>query len=790
MNQDLTNGLEETTIKELITPYTRKWIWFILCLIVSLTISFIYLRYTTSIYETKATVLIKENNDNGLSNDLAPFSNMSIFKRYNKGKLENELAILRSRRIISEAIEKLDLNTKYEIEGRVIAIELYKSSPLHINYFNRIGINNDSTSIPRLQVNIISESQFELAINDEQIGTYYFGDKVSLETVEFMLTPNANFEKNAASLIDNNYIISYTGTTALALSYQKQIEITNEDQNSNIVTIGLKSYENEKAEDFINELVNQYNLDASYDQNLIAQKTADFIDERIKIITKDLDSVESGKEVFKIENRLTNIDAEAQMVLAGANEFNSKQIDLQTQIKLIASMLEYFNSSDTIQLLPSNIGIEGEELATSINTYNLLVLERNRLLRNSTEQNPIIINIDDHINELKSNLIESLQTYKDGLQVSLRGLNEQENRFNLRLSEVPAQEKIFRNIVRQQEIKEQLYIFLLKQKEEASIKLASTTLKAKVIDSAFTSRTPISPKKDIIFLGAGLIGLLIPFLIIYVRELLNTSVENRKDVEKELKDFSLIGEIPKIKKDSDHTLKVNDRSVIAESFRILRTNLQFFFVNKKTTNKHKTVFVTSTIKGEGKTLVAFNLALTLSFSGNKVALVGADIRNPKLHRYLPKNLEKHQGLTEYIMRTDTGIDEVIAPSDIKNLDIVLSGAIPPNPAEFLMQERVKTFFEELNQKYDYVIVDTAPAMLVTDTLLINKYADVTLYVIKANYTDKKLLEFPKEAVKDGRLKNVALVLNGVAMNNFGYGNKYGYAYSKEKPSLKERIFGG
>ncbi len=789
MSQDQLNIKEEASIKELITPYTRKWIWFVISLITALIIAFIYLRYTIPNYETKAIILIKENIDNGLSNNLAHFSNMSIFKPYNKGKLENELATLRSRRIISLAIENLDLNTKYEAEGRVITSELYENSPIQITYLKLIGINENASKIPSLQIKITSENQYELAINDEIIGNYYYGDKVSLDTVEFMITPNDDIDKNKISIIDNNYIISYTGTTELALAYQEQLEILNKDQISNIVTIGINSFEVEKAEDFINELVNQYNLGASYDQNLIAQKTANFIDERIEIITRDLDSVESGKEIFKIENRLTNIDAEAQLVLAGVNEFNSKQIDLQTQIKLVSSMLEYFNSSETIQLLPSNIVIEGEELETSINTYNQLVLERNRLLRNSTEQNPIIINIDDHINELKSNLIISLQNYKDGLQVSLRGFNDQENRFNSRLSEVPAQEKIFRDIVRQQEIKEQLYIFLLKQKEEASIKLASTTLKAKVIDAAFTSSKPISPKKDIIFLGAGLIGLLIPFLVIYIRELLNTSVENRKDVEKELKDFSLIGEIPRIKKDSVYKLGINDRSVLAESFRILRTNLQFFFFNKKTINKYKTVFVTSTIKGEGKTLVAFNLALTISFSGKKVALVGADIRNPKLQRYLPKNLEKHHGLTEYIMRTDIGIDEVIAPSDIKNLDIVLSGTIPPNPAEFLMQERVGTFFEELNHKYDYIIVDTAPAMLVTDTLLINKYADVTLYVIKANYTDKKLLEFLKEAVKEGSLKNVALVLNGVAMNNFGYGNKYRYAYSKEKPSLKERIFG-
>ncbi len=787
MSLELKNELEESSIKELLTPYTRRWIWFVIGLFVALIVAFIYLRYTVSQYETSATILIKDKGDDSFSADLAPFSNLGIFKRYNKGKLENELAILRSRQIISDAITALQLNTRYEIEGRVITNEVYPNAPIRINYFKlRDSI---STYIPKLQVIIISETQFELKKEEENYGTFNFGEKITLPEIALMITPNEYIKDKGASLIGKTYIISYSNTVDLALYYQKALIISNEDQNSNVVTISLQSSVKEKAEDFINELIRQYNLDAAEDQNLIAIKTANFIDERIGIIIKDLDSVESDKEEFKVENRLTNIEAESQLILSGATEYNTKQIDYHTQIEIIESVLEYLKNSKTIQLLPANIGLEGGELATSIDYYNQLVLERNRLLRNSTVQNPVIINIDDQLKGLRESVIESLENHRKGLQVALRGINKQENRFNSRLSQVPAQEKVFRGIVRQQEIKEQLYIFLLKQREEASIKLASTTVRAKIIDSAYTSKLPTSPKKDIIYLGAGLIGLLIPFLFIYVQDLLNTKVENRKDVENELKDISLIGEIPKIKGNTEQIIKANDRSVLAESFRILRTNLQYFFVNKMKEDKNKAIFVTSTIKGEGKTLVAFNLALTLSYSGKKVALVGADIRNPQLQRYLPKDVRDNKGLTEYIMKEDLGINEVITPSEFKNLDIVLSGAIPPNPAELLMLPRVETFFTELKANYDYIIVDTAPAMLVTDTLIISKFSDVTLYVIKANYTDKKLLKFTKETIVDGRLKNVALVLNSVAMNNFGYGNKYGYAYSKEKPSLKERLFG-
>ena len=787
MNQELKNEFEEPSLNDLLRPYTRRWIWFVISVFILILASYIYLRYTAPKYETKATVLVKDRTDNGLSSDLDPFKNLGIFKRFSKGKLENELAILNSRKIISKVIEKLDFNVKYEAEGRVITNEVYPNSPVKA-IFTPIN-NGDLTSIPKLKVTILSNTDYELSDESEIYGVFKFGKKASLPKVDLLILPNNNFTDGTEPIIGKTIIITYRETIDLALAYQEKMEIINDVDNSNVVSINIQSTVKTKSEDFINELVRQYNLDAAEDQNAIAIKTAEFIDSRIKIIIKDLDSVEINKQNFKIENKLTNIEAESQIVLTGATEFSNKQVEYYTKIVVMESILNLLKDSESIQLLPANIGVEEGELTSAINYYNQLVLERNRLLRNSTSKNPIVINIEDQIIDYRGSIVNSLSNKLDAFKIALKDINKQENKYNSRLSKVPKQEKYFREIVRQQEIKEQLYIFLLKQREEASIKLATTTLKAKVIDVAYSSKEPITPNKRVIYMGASLIGLLIPFLIIYSRNLLNTRVENRKDVEKELKGFSLIGEIPIIKKVDSQIIRVNDRSVLAESFRILRTNLQYFFINKVKDKDSKAIFVTSTIKGEGKTLTAFNLALTLSYSGNKVALVGADIRNPQLQRYLPKEDRKHQGLTEFIVDSSLGINEVIVPSEFENIDIVLSGVIPPNPAELLLQDRVGVFFKELKEIYDYIIVDTAPSMLVTDTFLICKYSDIMLYVIKANHTDKKLLEFPNDAVKDGKLKNVALVLNGVSMNNFGYGNKYGYAYSKEKPSFKERFFG-
>lgn len=290
-------------------------------------------------------------------------------------------------------------------------------------------------------------------------------------------------------------------------------------------------------------------------------------------------------------------------------------------------------------------------------------------------------------------------------------------------------------------------------------------------------------------MGALLAGLLVPFGGIYSFNLLNTKVKGRKDVERHLKSVPIIGEIPKVQKGDSDLIKHNDQSIMAEAYRIFRTNLQYLFINKLEKNEEgKSLIVTSTIKGEGKTFVAFNLALTLALTGKKVVLVGADIRNPQLQRYLPEHLKAKKGLTEYIVYEDLQVADVVAQSEYnENLNIIVSGAIPPNPAELLMQKRTSTLVEELRKQYDYIILDTAPAMLVTDTILINKLADITLYVVRADYTDRRLLDFAKDAIEDGRLTNVAMVLNNVALNNFGYGNKYGYAYSREERSLLKRI---
>jgi tyrosine-protein kinase Etk/Wzc len=781
---------KEHSLREIVDQYTRYWFLFVIGVIIALTSAFIYLRYSTSYYLTSATVIIKDQKSGGGAVELAAFSDLGFFNRFGNNKIENELAVFRSKRIIREAVETLNLHITYESVGTIKASELYEYKPFTIQYL-RLSDSTNRKTVPKLYFEVLSETQYRLENEAQTIeNTYNFGEKVVLPFGEITVIPILDHTNLFENYIGKTVAVVYRDIDLLASAYQKRIKVVNEIKNSNVVLLSLQSPVRAKAEDFINELIFQYNKDATKDRGQVAKKTSDFIDSRLEIITRELDSVERNKEQFKSSNRLTNIEAEAQLILENASEFEKRQFDVNTQLELANSMIEYMEKSSVNDLLPSNIGLEGDDITQSVVNHNSLILERNKLLKSSTARNPVVVNVNNQIEGIRINILNSLKSTTNALKLSLRDLNFRETLLNSKLSQVPAQEKIYRGIERQQTIKEQLYLFLLQQREEASISLAVTAPKAKLVDKAFSSRVPVSPNKPLIYLGAGLAGFLLPFLFIYGGSLLNNKVNNRRDVEKALKKTSLIGEIPKLKKGDEQLIQLSDRSILAESFRILRTNLQYLFINKlKSSHKANTVFVTSTVKGEGKTFVAFNLALTLALTGKKVALVGADIRNPKLQRYLPVDSQTKKGLTEYIIDPSLSVSDLVSKSRSNdNLSIVLSGVIPPNPAELLMEKRTKEFFDEIRELYDYVVVDTAPAMLVTDTIIINKLADVTLYIIRANFTEKRLLEFPLDAIDDGRLVNVAAVLNNVSMNNFGYGNKYGYNYTDEKKSFLKRMF--
>jgi len=495
--------------------------------------------------------------------------------------------------------------------------------------------------------------------------------------------------------------------------------------------------------------------------------------------------VETDKERFKLDNNIVDIAAEARMNLATSNETRRRSLDIATQIEVSKLLMGYIdNQGGTFQILPTNIGLDNASATSNISAYNKLVMDRNRLLENATPDNPLVKEVTKDLIGLKNAMKESIQRYLINLEATRSQVDIENSYSDNEIQKVPRQEKLFRNIERQQQIKENLYLLLLQKREEAAISMAITENKARVVDNAYVLKKAVAPKKAFSILGAWILGLLAPFAILYVRELLNNKLVSKHDLEK-LTTSPILSEIPRLYKKDNEVIMKNDVSPLAESFRILVTNLNFMLQKSK---EAKIIFVTSTVKGEGKTFVSVNLALALSTSIKKVLVIGSDVRNPQLQRY-NQEMKGAKGLSEYLYEDITNPKDIIHKSGFHpNCDFIYSGVIPPNPTDLLQSGRYSKLLESVKNDYDYIILDTAPLMLVTDSFLISDVADATVYVTRSETTEKSFIEFANNNIIAEKIKNVGFVLNDVHKNNFGYGNKYGYGYQAEEKKWWQKIF--
>lgn len=786
INQQPLKEQEDFNLKEQIFQYLRYWPWFVTTVLITLFLSYMFIRYSTYIYQSEATILIKDEDNSSLS-ELAAFQDLGFGgSGLSKSEFENEIEIIKSKRIISKVVNDLNLNVRYFVDGNIKSSEVYMNTPLIVEA-QFLQTSEDLVNT-ELLFKKTSPTSFEITnLSDESVSTGSIGKPIIFEFGSIVVNPNIRIEDKESDWEALRVVLRDVETTVNEI--RSNLNVQSVSKNGSIIKLSYNSSASDKSESIINALINAYNEDAIEDRNLVSANTAAFIDNRLDIITTELDSVETRNVDFREDNRITDIMTEGQIYLQSATQLQKEQMALTTKIGLVASMEDYLDNEDTNGLLPTNLGIADDGMASAIENYNELILQKERLLKSSTEANPAVVLIKEQIEQLKGNILESLRTVATSLEIENRDLIKERGSIGGRIARIPSISKSARDILRQQEIKEALYLYLLQKREETAISLAVTTPKAKIVDWAYTERMPISPKPKIIYLAAFILGLLIPFGFIYLKNLFDTKIHNRLEVEREVPGLPILGEIPTVDHKDSETIKSNDRSVLAEAFRILRTNLSYF-IKSKGKDSENIIFVTSTIKGEGKTFVAYNLGLSLMSTGKSVLLVGADIRNPQLHRYIDKN-EWTIGLSEYLFDSDVSMNEIInsVNSGDQQFDLILSGRIPPNPAELLMNQRFEKLIESVKVKYDYVIVDTAPTLLVTDTLLISQIADMTVYVCRGEYTDKKLLQYPKELITDGKLKNVAFAINGIKTTNFGYGSKYGYGYGygQEKDSLIQRI---
>jgi capsular exopolysaccharide synthesis family protein len=757
-------------IKALVFKYLRYWYWFLLGLLLALAFVVYHMRYTPKIYTSKARINIL---DEGKGLDL---SNAMYLWKQSSVNLQKEIEIIKSYPILEQVVINQDLMISFYAEGEILTTEI---NALPFEFIK--SVNNDSIT-PAAFTITVKQNAFEI----QKVGTeesIVFPKHSSLGVKH-----DLPFELNISgvqipdNLVGNVFQVNFNSIENVVNGLKRSLFVTPVGEDTELLELSYNSQSIEKNERIINELINVFNLDGIEDRRAISLRTYEFIDQRFVTLAKELDSLETDIKDFKQENKIITIESKAGIGMEELSVTEQRLFELENQLNLLGIIESSLKSSDDkIDLLPANIGVSSTNVNESVNNYNKLVLEYQNLKESATKNNPILISLTTKLNNLKQNIFASINSSK----VQLRATKEQLERKNQNLVNeiynIPAKEKLFLDIKRQQEIKQELYLYLLQKREESAINYAITEPSLKVVEYAQSSKTPISPSLSATLPIAVVAGLGIPFAFLYISFLLDTKIKNRESIEKETKKIPVIAELPKNKNEKEMSfLTDNDSSVQAEAFRVLSYNLNYMLGSAQD-QKGKVIFSTSSIKGEGKTHVSINLSLVFSSLNHKVLLIGADLRNPQVHNFI--NVSKDtEGLSKYLFDEEfdwrsgliQGFDEH------PNLHVLLSGSIPPNPSKLLTNGRLKQLLEEARQFYDYIIVDTAPTLLVSDTLLMSPLADATVYLTRSNYTEKKLLDYSKGLSEAGKLKNMAYVINAVDLkksNSYGYGYGYNYGYN-------------
>ncbi len=757
---------EPVNYRVLIEKYAHYWKWFVLGIVLALIIAFVKLRYTAVEYRAETTILIDQESNN----NMAAFEELGLMNN-SSSLVDNEIGILKSNSLMESVVKDLGLNVSYFGMGNVRSSELFnENSPIKITFFSKDSLIN--TLSATLTISIKSATKFDL-IEGETISEHAFGEKIYSKTIgNYTITPRYISKEETPVEV----IVKIEPVRSVAGYYRSKIGVDFLTKESEILQITMQDNVKSKTEIILNNLVHNYNKNTVQNKSLIAQNTNDFIKKRLEVIEADLSTADDGVQNFKKSNKLTDIPAEADIILSKNSVTEQKIVELNTQLKLAAFVTDYL-SSNSEDLIPENLGLADVSISGNSEKYNELLLERNRILKSSSNLNPVIINLNTQINNLRKSVRQSLANLKSSLTISLNALKQQEAILNSKIIAVPTQEREFRDIQRQQQTIEALYLFLLQKREENAIALVAIMPNAKVIDTADGSSYPISTDRNKIYLIAFLLGFIVPFIGLYIKFMFDNKVHSVKDVEQAIK-APFLGDIPTTKLGNKVVVSGTERNSEAEAFRMLRSNINFMLAKVKEVSK--TIYVTSTIPNEGKTFISINLASVLALSNKKVLLIGSDLRKPKISEYL--NIQNKDGLSHFLMDNQLNASDVIQTLQEYNFDIVQSGIIPPNPSELLMNGRFEELIAYAKTKYDYIIIDTAPVSLVSDTLLLSVKADLFLYVIRANFLDKRMLEIPKKLYLENRLPNMAVVLNDNDIKQ-GYGYGYG-AYEIKKPWWK------
>ena len=751
------NNNNEIDVRKIVRIVMEKWYWFAISVVFFVLLGVAYFLRKSPQWTTDASIMIRQK-DGGLADQLG---SLAMFGLGGSTAVEDEVVVLTSRGLMTQALDALNLWEASFVKDGIRWSGEFRNPALTIDYLELSERGEERPFIVyvkptkkgykvRVKSGFFHRSSTKVASLNEPVETL---------AGTLLIHPNRELSR------DTTYRVIHKRPELVVAGFRKMLMVTLHKKESNIINLSMKSPMPDRDRALLHQLIEQYNLNAIVDKNMLASNTGAFIEERMNIITAELSEAEKTVSQYKEKNKIANIETQARLILEANSVEQQALAEIETQLNLVDYIDEFMhNESKQGSLIPANIGITDAALGSSLSQYNSIMLQRMRIQRTATANNPVLEQMDAQLASMRQNIIATIASVRESLRIRKRDLQAQDSKFNRQIQNAPEQEREYVRIVRDQKIKEQLYLFLYKKREENALMLAATTIPAKVVDVPQCDVRSRSPKLKNLLVLCFMLGLMFPAALLYIYTLLNDKIDDVKDYERRVK-APMLGEIVQNSRHAHIAIREGESTVSAELFRLMRTNLRFVISSEV---KSPVILVTSCINGEGKSYISCNIALSLAILGKKVALVGMDIRKPMIAQYFGLSQRGH--LTDYLAEPSVTIDDIIVPSgEHKNLDLLPCGTIPPNPAELLQSKRVEELFAELRKRYDYIIVDTAPLALVSDTYLLDRIADLTILVSRFKYTPMEMVDYLNRIVELDRMHHVACVLNGTKSSRTGYG---------------------
>ena len=757
-------------IGELIDKALKKWYWFAISIVVFLGLGVLHLLSTSPVYHREAAVLIKDARRGSAASELSAFADIAGIST--RRSVDNELYVLQARRLMVEVVNRLNLSVNYSIKSGLRTNTLYKVSPVEVTFVDDLGGNACGFSL-LLGEEGVTLSEFK-SKNPEDEGfttTAKYGETIDLPIGQIVVNPTLYFNPE---YVGKSILVSKSNKDAVANAYRSKVKMSVPSKMSSIINLSLNDVVPQRAEDVLNALIDAYNDDAVYDKQIVAEATAKFITERLQVIGEELHNIDGSIKQFKDDNGIVDIKTEATRRTEGAMRYEQEIAATSNQIAMSKFIRDYLtdNAKDA-NIIPAATFDGSTAIVSQIASYNDLVIRRLKL-GNDSENNPLVLQLDSNIASTKNAILASLASNIKALEIKLENLEAEERRISGMIGAVPKQEQEFLSIARQQKIKEELYLYLLTKSEENAISLAITERPARIVDYAFGTNIPVSPNKTLILLAMIILGAGLPLGIIYIKILTNTKIQGKHDIIKHCS-VPYLGDIPLFEGHLTRSIAVREsgRDKVSEAFKILRTNMGF--MSRGT--KQQVILTTSSNAHAGKTFVSMNLDMTLAFSGNKVLMVDLDLRRRTLSKHMGQRSNPN-GATKYLSSADTNLNEIITNSGLhENFDFIYAGLQPPNPAELLMSKRLDELFEECRKHYDYIIIDSVPALIIADAMITSRVADLSIYVVREGLLERQQLPDINALHTEKRLNNMCIVLNGASEERQSYGYSYRYQYA-------------